>query len=87
MVKTSGALTPDDVREMVAYIGEYRETDAPFEVVIGGTLPGDDPIKAAAVVAPLEKAGATWWIDAIGPQGGGVEGGLRRIRQGPPSGM
>jgi hypothetical protein len=70
-VKVGGALTPEGVRGMVAYTRQHRVTDAPFEVVIGGMLPGDDPIKAAAVAASFAEAGATWWIEACGPRGAG----------------
>jgi alkanesulfonate monooxygenase SsuD/methylene tetrahydromethanopterin reductase-like flavin-dependent oxidoreductase (luciferase family) len=86
VAKYGGALTPEDVREIVAYIAEHRESDAPFDVVIGGTLPQDDPTKASEIVGRFAEAGATWWIDSIGPRSGGIEGGLRRLRQGPPRG-
>lgn len=88
------SFTPNDLREIVAYIGEHRTSDAPFDVVAGGETPGgDDPAEWAA-------AGATWWIEPIHPQrfaaGVGGEPGsddrrravltamTERIRQGPP---
>lgn len=82
-VKEEGRLTPDDVREMVAYIGAHRVTDTPFEVVIGGAVPGDDRVKAEAIVATYAAAGATWWIEGV-PRGGGIERTRQRLRQGPP---
>jgi hypothetical protein len=84
--KEGGRLTPGDVRETLAYIASHRTFDEPFDVVVGGPLPGDDPARAAATAAEFADAGATWMIQAIGPGSGGpdVDGGRCRIRQGPP---
>lgn len=84
VVKDGGGLTPDDVREMIAYIGAHRATDAPFDVVIGGMLPLEDSARAAAIVAPFAVAGATWWIDVTGRRGDGIASARQRIRQRPP---
>ncbi|HEY2793883.1 MAG TPA: LLM class flavin-dependent oxidoreductase [Micromonosporaceae bacterium] len=75
----------DEVRELIAYVGRYRET--PFEVVLGGASPGD-PAKAADLIGPLADAGATWW-DERNPQTEDdfyrLEPVLRRVEQGPPA--
>ncbi|MET9759359.1 LLM class flavin-dependent oxidoreductase [Streptomyces sp. NPDC006372] len=80
----------DQVRDLVAYLRAQREgrADAPFEIVLGGATPGDDPAKARDVIGPLAEAGATWWderqiqtgdaIDRLTPV-------LRRVEQGPPN--
>jgi alkanesulfonate monooxygenase SsuD/methylene tetrahydromethanopterin reductase-like flavin-dependent oxidoreductase (luciferase family) len=75
----------DEVRDLVGYVGRFRD-DSPFEVVVGGVSPGG---KAGArdLIGPLAEAGATWWderqryesadLDRLTPV-------LRRIEQGPP---
>jgi alkanesulfonate monooxygenase SsuD/methylene tetrahydromethanopterin reductase-like flavin-dependent oxidoreductase (luciferase family) len=83
-----GEMPPvDQVRDLVAYIGQHREGDRPFEVVLGGVSPGN-PGRARDLLAPLVEAGATWWderqlqtsddLDRLTPV-------LRRIEQGPPA--
>ncbi|HEY3686106.1 MAG TPA: LLM class flavin-dependent oxidoreductase [Streptosporangiaceae bacterium] len=77
-----------EVRRLVEYVSAHRAeaglTDRPYDVVIGGTTPPTPA--AAALVAPLAEAGATWWdeqmpfdetIDRLEPI-------LRRIEYGPP---
>jgi hypothetical protein len=72
------------VRAAVAYTRSYRESDAPFAVVISGSTPGDDPAATQQRIASLVAAGMTWWLESVGPWLGGSEAMLRRIRQGPP---
>lgn len=81
---TGGALTPEDVREMVAYIGEHREADTPFDVVVSAPVPREDPAEAADIAARFADAGGTWWLDLLAPSGAGIEATVRRIRRGPP---
>jgi alkanesulfonate monooxygenase SsuD/methylene tetrahydromethanopterin reductase-like flavin-dependent oxidoreductase (luciferase family) len=46
-----GMLSPEEVRAIAAYIGAHRAGDGPFDLVIAGTTPGEDPAGAAAWVA------------------------------------
>jgi alkanesulfonate monooxygenase SsuD/methylene tetrahydromethanopterin reductase-like flavin-dependent oxidoreductase (luciferase family) len=74
----------DQVRELVAYVMAHRESQDPFDVVVGGVT---DPATASDVIAPLADAGATWWderqvqssddLHQLTPT-------LRRINEGPP---
>jgi alkanesulfonate monooxygenase SsuD/methylene tetrahydromethanopterin reductase-like flavin-dependent oxidoreductase (luciferase family) len=88
MVKPKGMdwrmAKPDDIREMKAWI-EVRRTEAtPFDIVIEGQTPGDNPAEARTIIHPWTEAGATWWIESLwgaGPK----EVWLKRLRQGPPS--
>ncbi|GAB2809681.1 LLM class flavin-dependent oxidoreductase [Streptomyces daliensis] len=81
------------VRELVAYVREQGERRAdgsgtPFDIVLGGATPGDDPARTRDLVGPLAEAGATWWderqfqtgeaLDRLTPV-------LRRVEQGPPN--
>ena len=79
--------------EAVAFLRAQRgENPAPFDILHRGVTPGDDPARAAELVAPYAEAGATWWAEAIHPQRSGVGWDgvwpldvLReRVRQGPP---
>jgi alkanesulfonate monooxygenase SsuD/methylene tetrahydromethanopterin reductase-like flavin-dependent oxidoreductase (luciferase family) len=87
-----GGLQPDDVRALAAYIARYRTSGDPFDIVVAGVTPGGDPAAARAKAAAYADAGATWWLEDIGPwslgwdQGGAgaVEAIHERIRQGPP---
>jgi hypothetical protein len=68
---------------MKQWIDENRTITSPFDIVIEGTTPGDDPLKAAQKVRPWAEAGATWWLEALWDQPAQelVE---QRIIQGPP---
>lgn len=78
-----GPPTPDEVQAMRAFIEEHRTQTTPFDIIVEGETPGDDPEKAAAIVRGREEAGATWWIEAMwsAPE---LEDVLTRINQGPP---
>jgi alkanesulfonate monooxygenase SsuD/methylene tetrahydromethanopterin reductase-like flavin-dependent oxidoreductase (luciferase family) len=85
-------MTPEDVRNMLAYVRLHRTDDAPFDVVIGGHT--DSPGGAAdqATVESYVEAGATWWLEDLSPwpfgwawQGPWPFAAMReRIRSGPP---
>ena len=75
--------TPADLREMATFVHANRTQSSPFDFIMEGRTPGDDPAQAAAVVAPYAQAGATWWNEALwdAPDPASV---LARLRQGPP---
>ena len=76
-------VAPDDVRAMRAYVEEKRALDTPFDIVMEGSTPGDDPGEASFIVQPWADAGATWWIEAMwGTQE--MDDVRARIQQGPP---
>jgi hypothetical protein len=77
-------MTADDVRELRAYIVEHRSDESPFDIVIEGVTPGDDPDKTAAIIEPLSDAGMTWWIESMWDVPGGMDAVRTRIQQGPP---
>lgn len=51
--------------EMIAWIDERRTSSEPFDVVVEGATPADDPDAATATVRPWAEAGATWWNEAM----------------------
>src|SRR4051812_10475683 len=74
--------TPEDVRAMRAYVQERRTEGGPFDIIMEGATPGDDPARARATVGPFEEAGATWWIESRWTGPNGPEEIRRRLRQG-----
>jgi hypothetical protein len=79
-------ITPDDVRAMAAYVAERRPESSPFDIVIEGETPGEDPARVSDEVGPLADAGMTWWLEARwNISSPSVVNELRkRIAQGPP---
>src|SRR5262249_4368953 len=47
------SLTPDDFREMLAYIKQFRESDEPFEVLSYGHTTGTDHAADSETVRPF----------------------------------
>lgn len=86
------ALIPlDTFKVIVDYTHQQRTSTQPFDVVMMGATPGDDPARAAEIVAPYAEAGATWWeelINGLRFEGSGDRPALdamrERIVQGPP---
>jgi alkanesulfonate monooxygenase SsuD/methylene tetrahydromethanopterin reductase-like flavin-dependent oxidoreductase (luciferase family) len=87
-LKKSGGyfLGPEDLRELMAFIGQHRSAETPFDAVIIGSRSGLGK-KAAAVkrsLAGLEQAGATWWLQALFIERNSIERLREAISQGPP---
>ena len=86
--KTGAAgASPDEVKRMVEYIQERRTAETPYDVVVEGETPGDQPGEAREIIKPWSEAGATWWTETRWNVNRDAEG-LRlirqRIEQGPP---
>jgi alkanesulfonate monooxygenase SsuD/methylene tetrahydromethanopterin reductase-like flavin-dependent oxidoreductase (luciferase family) len=80
----SWAPSADLVTTVLAEVGAHRTGSDPFDVVITGLTPADDPGRAEEVVEPIAAAGATWWLEGFRPQPGDYDAALRRIEAGPP---
>ena len=79
--------TPQELIEIIQYIKARRTEPSPFDVVVEGTTPGDDPPQAREILRPWVDAGATWWIEAMWNTGHDEEGMRQlyaRVEQGPP---
>ena len=94
-IKGGDPITPQEWRELLAYIQKRRTRDTPFDAVHSGATPGDDLAKAVEIVEPYEQAGVTWWIEPIDPWRFGWSYEVpwspeatilmrERVRQGPP---
>jgi hypothetical protein len=79
-------ITPGDIRAMKTYIEANRAETTPFDIIMEGKTPGDDPEKAASILRPWAEAGVTWWLDAMWDDFDRQHV-LTRIRQGPPPPM
>jgi alkanesulfonate monooxygenase SsuD/methylene tetrahydromethanopterin reductase-like flavin-dependent oxidoreductase (luciferase family) len=78
--------TPSDLATIVEWIRRERTEaglEGPFEIVVGGTTPADDPASAWAAVATEEAAGATWWMEQDW-EDTSVDALRARIAAGPP---
>lgn len=72
---------------MREFIQKHRKLDTPFEIITEGKTPGNDPVKAAAIIKEVADAGATWWNETLWDAPANEDGlklVLERIRQGPP---
>lgn len=94
-LKWRSMVTMDEWKEIKDYFRQHRQSDAVFDLVQGGTTPGNDPTRAVDIVAPYLGVGVTWWVEHIDPWRYGlgwddlltheaVERMNERIRQGPP---
>jgi alkanesulfonate monooxygenase SsuD/methylene tetrahydromethanopterin reductase-like flavin-dependent oxidoreductase (luciferase family) len=75
-------LSPDEIREIAAYIAEHRTSAEPFDIVIAGRTTGDLAKERERLTA-IAEAGATWWYEHFGIEDT-VEAVSERIAQGPP---
>jgi len=76
------AVTPEDRRQMKAYIDANRTLTTPFDIVMEGKT---DSLGHAQVRVKLQEwinAGATWWVEGLWEAT--EEQVAARLRQGPP---
>lgn len=94
-LKWRHTLSVDEWRGIINRVERHRTSSAPFDLVQGGTTPGDDPARAAEIVAPFADMGLMWWVENIDPWRFGLpwqdfitpeahDRMNERIRQGPP---
>jgi alkanesulfonate monooxygenase SsuD/methylene tetrahydromethanopterin reductase-like flavin-dependent oxidoreductase (luciferase family) len=82
----ASAIDPEVLAEIAAWVRRERPAalaDQPFEIVVDGTTPADDPAAARRITAAHEAAGATWWLE-VDWSNHSVEGHRARIEAGPP---
>jgi alkanesulfonate monooxygenase SsuD/methylene tetrahydromethanopterin reductase-like flavin-dependent oxidoreductase (luciferase family) len=77
--------SPQDVRDMVAYIKSMRSSNGSFDVAYGGKTSGTDRKADALEVRQYREAGVTWWLEDLNPWRGPLEEMRNRIRNGPTS--
>ena len=78
-------ITPEDLRDLVAYVATRRTNTGPFDVVLADRITVTDGTRTADSVAAYEEAGLNWWIQRVGhPWVGALEDTRRQVRGGPP---
>ena len=75
---------PDTLREIRAYIDLHRQSQAPFDLVIIGSTPSDNPKAARKKLSVYQGSGLTLWMETLYRFRNSVDGMRQRIRQGPP---
>jgi alkanesulfonate monooxygenase SsuD/methylene tetrahydromethanopterin reductase-like flavin-dependent oxidoreductase (luciferase family) len=86
-------ISPDALREAVAFVRDRREPTHQFDVVAPGHTSGDDSSIDRERVRVVSDAGATWWLEDLSPWAFGwhgegtwpVEAMELRIRRRPPA--
>ena len=74
--------TPDDVREMRAWVDANRAGDTHFDIIVEGQTPAKEQAKHAEIVHPFIQSGATWWIESMWDKG--MKQIVDRLKKGPP---
>jgi alkanesulfonate monooxygenase SsuD/methylene tetrahydromethanopterin reductase-like flavin-dependent oxidoreductase (luciferase family) len=75
---------PELLAEAVEYTRARREDDGPFDVALECVSAGEDRAADGALAADYERAGLTWWIEALGWFRGPLDFMRQRVRRGPP---
>jgi alkanesulfonate monooxygenase SsuD/methylene tetrahydromethanopterin reductase-like flavin-dependent oxidoreductase (luciferase family) len=75
--------TPEDVRTLRTMAERWRSKDTPFDIVLGGRQRDDDWDQERALIKSLAEAGATWWIEYLPPELGGMDVIREAIARGP----
>lgn len=76
-------VTPEDVRDMKAYIDANRTLPTHFDIAIDGKSLGLSQDEAQAKILPWVEVGATWWIESTwGIEGEALE---KSLKEGPPN--
>lgn len=84
MAERMDYISTDQVRDMVAYIKQYRTTDAPFDVVIWHATTGTDANADTERIRAYTDAGVTWWQEDCSLWRWSLKESRDRIRLGPP---
>lgn len=83
-LKEGAVPSPQDLREIIAYVQQHRTRQDAFDVVINGYT-SEDTGEAGSTVAPYIAEGLTWWLERIDPTRlFSVEEARQRIAAGPP---
>lgn len=75
-------MPPEDLREIVAYVGAHRTSGRPIDVVMEGE--SADAPHLADLAPAYAEAGLTWWVEKLGWWRGDLDAARRRVDAGPP---
>ena len=85
LVSPGGLPKPDDLREILAFIGKRRADFVDFDVVEINWTTGVNRERTAEKVSQYAEAGITWWLESLYTMKDSPERMLKRIRRGPPT--
>jgi hypothetical protein len=78
-------MQPEDIREMLGYVRQFRTIDEPFDVLASGNTSGTELQDDLDLIRSYAEAGATWWQESFaGSDSLELEAVRTRIHQGPP---
>jgi hypothetical protein len=73
----------EDVRVLRGLVEQQRGTGAPFDIALGGRHRGEDWDSERNLIKSLADAGATWWVEYLPPEMGGLADLRAAITRGP----
>ena len=76
-------MTHAETRALLADIARERTNPDPVDIALGGGERGADIEAERALIAAQAEAGATWSMEYVTPEAGGVEGMRALIASGP----
>ena len=76
-------VTPQDVREMKAFVAANRIATSPFDIVVSDKTHDMAATQREDVLSAWSQAGATWWVEGL--WGESEETATEYIRGGPPN--
>jgi probable F420-dependent oxidoreductase len=77
-------ITPDELREIVAYTRAHRTSDEPFDIILSGER-GGGPYAWTEPLSSYEAAGATWWLETLTDWRAPIDQIHDYVRRGPPA--
>ncbi len=81
------APSPEQIREVVKFTSQLRDTDEPFDVIASGITMGLDEPSAKEKLQAYRDAGTTWWLEWLDcGKPGTLEQVLAQVQAGPPDG-
>lgn len=83
-LKTGGAMKRKDLEDIRAFVQQHRTLTTPFDMVMMGYTPGQNPDQARKKIAPYQAGGLTWWLESLFRSRDSISAMRQRIRQGPP---
>ena len=77
--------SPEQIREVVEFTADLRDTDEPFDVLASGITYGLDKAAARGKLQSYQDAGATWWFEWLDcGRPGTLQQTREHIEAGPP---
>src|SRR5688572_2754516 len=60
-LKWGGQVSVEEWGDIKTKLFKHRSSDAPFDLIHGGSVPKDDPDAARKMIQDYEQVGITWW--------------------------